>query len=70
MKTLTVITTTYNRAYCLHQVYESLLRQTSNDFLWLIIDDGSTDNTNELVDTWINENKVEIVIDVYLYGTF
>ena len=60
MKTLTVITTTYNRAYCLHQVYESLLRQTSNDFLWLIIDDGSTDNTKELVDTWINENKVEI----------
>ncbi len=60
MKTLTVITTTYNRAYCLHQVYESLLRQTSNDFLWLIIDDGSSDNTKDLVDSWIKENKIEI----------
>lgn len=60
MKTLTVITTTYNRAYCLHQVYESLLRQKSNDFLWLIVDDGSTDNTSELVDSWKSENKIEI----------
>ena len=60
MKTLTVITTTYNRAYCLHQVYESLLRQTSGDFLWMIIDDGSSDNTRELVRQWTAENKVEI----------
>ena len=51
-KTLTVITTTYNRDYCLHQVYESLLRQTSDDFIWLIIDDGSTDNTKEIVQRW------------------
>ena len=60
MKTLTVITTTYNRDYCLHQVYESLLRQTSNDFLWLVIDDGSTDKTKDLVQKWIDENKIEI----------
>ena len=60
MKTLTVITTTYNRDYCLHQVYESLLRQTSDDFLWLIIDDGSTDHTKELVYGWIEEGKIEI----------
>lgn len=60
MKTLTVITTTYNRGYCLHQVYESLCRQTSQDFLWLIIDDGSTDNTPTLVEGWIAEGKVEI----------
>lgn len=60
MKTLTVITTTYNRAYCLHQVYESLCRQTSDDFLWLVIDDGSTDNTKSLVDGWIAEGKIEI----------
>ena len=59
-KTLTVITTTYNRDYCLHQVYESLLRQTSNDFLWLIVDDGSTDNTRDLVERWKSENKIEI----------
>lgn len=60
MKTLTVITTTYNRAYCLHQVYESLCRQSSDDFLWLVVDDGSTDNTEDLVQSWINENKIEI----------
>lgn len=59
-KTLTVITTTYNRDYCLHQVYESLLRQTSDDFIWLIIDDGSTDNTKEIVQRWKSENRIEI----------
>ena len=57
MKTLTVFTPSYNRAYTLHKCYESLLRQTSKDFTWLIIDDGSSDNTKELVDSWINENK-------------
>ncbi|MBE6927924.1 MAG: glycosyltransferase family 2 protein [Ruminococcaceae bacterium] len=61
LKTLTVITTTYNRDYCLHQVYESLLRQTSNDFVWLVLDDGSTDKTKDLVDKWISENKMAIV---------
>ena len=45
MKTLTVFTLTYNRAYCLNKCYESLLRQTSDDFCWLVIDDGSTDGT-------------------------
>lgn len=64
MKTLTVITTTYNRAYCLGQVYESLLRQTNDDFVWLIVDDGSTDNTKDLVDGWIQEGKIVIK---YLY---
>ena len=58
--TLTIFTPTFNRAYTLHKCYESLTRQTSNDFEWLIIDDGSTDNTKELVDRWINENKVHI----------
>lgn len=60
MKTLTVITTTYNRAYCLHRVYESLLRQTSDDFMWLIIDDGSSDNTKDLVEKWRVENRIKI----------
>ena len=57
---LTVFTPTYNRAYTLHLCYESLKRQTCKDFIWLIIDDGSTDDTKELVDSWILENKVEI----------
>ena len=60
MKTLTVFTPSYNRAYTLHKCYESLVNQTSNDFVWLIIDDGSSDNTKELVDSWIKENKIEI----------
>ncbi|HHU85115.1 MAG TPA: glycosyltransferase family 2 protein [Clostridiales bacterium] len=60
MKTLTVITTTYNRDYCLGQVYDSLVRQENNDFIWLIMDDGSSDNTKSLVDSWIAENKIEI----------
>lgn len=58
--TLTVFTPTYNRAYTLHLCYENLKRQTCKDFIWLIIDDGSTDNTKELVNSWIHENSVPI----------
>jgi glycosyltransferase involved in cell wall biosynthesis len=57
---LTVFTPTYNRAYTLHLCYESLKRQTSKDFVWLIIDDGSTDNTKDLIKIWIAENVVPI----------
>lgn len=60
MKTITVFTPTYNRAYCLNQCYESLIKQTNQDFIWLVIDDGSTDNTKELVKSWIAENKISI----------
>ena len=49
---ITVFTPTYNRAYILSKCYESLNRQTCKDFEWLIIDDGSTDNTRELVEQW------------------
>lgn len=52
MKTLTVFTPAYNRAYSIHLLYESLLRQTCKDFEWLIVDDGSSDNTKELVEEW------------------
>jgi len=51
MKTLTVFTPAYNRAHTLPRTYESLLRQTCNDFEWLIIDDGSTDNTRAWVES-------------------
>ncbi len=60
MKKLTVFTPTYNRAYCIHQCYESLKRQTCKDFIWLIIDDGSTDNTKGIVKGWIDENIIQI----------
>ncbi|MDR7079144.1 glycosyltransferase involved in cell wall biosynthesis [Neobacillus niacini] len=56
MPTLTVFTPTYNRAYTLHNCYESLKRQTSKDFMWLVIDDGSTDDTKSLVKKWIMES--------------
>ena len=60
MARLTVYTPTFNRAYILGQCYRSLKNQTCRDFLWLIIDDGSDDETKSLVDGWIEEGKVEI----------
>lgn len=54
---ITVFTPAYNRAHTLHRCYESLKRQTSLDFLWLIIDDGSTDGTGELVQGWAQEDN-------------
>ena len=60
MTILTVFTPTYNRAYCLQQCYESLKRQTNKAFIWLIIDDGSTDPTLEKVEEWKKENIIPI----------
>jgi glycosyltransferase involved in cell wall biosynthesis len=57
---LTIFTPAYNRAYCLDNCYQSLLKQTCKDFVWLIIDDGSTDKTRDLVANWIKENRLEI----------
>lgn len=58
--TLTIFTPAYNRAHTIDLCYKSLLRQTSSDFKWLIIDDGSTDSTNNLVKSWIAEGKITI----------
>ena len=49
---VTVFTPTFNRAHTLHRVFESLTQQTFRDFEWLVIDDGSTDNTQQLIDSW------------------
>lgn len=54
---ITVFTPTYNRAYILETLYRSLQRQTSTAFEWLIVDDGSTDNTEHLVACWQQENN-------------
>lgn len=51
MKTLTVFTPTYNRKHTLPRTFESLCRQTCDDFEWLIIDDGSSDGTREWVES-------------------
>ena len=64
MRTLTIFTPTYNRAHTIGRTYESLCRQTIKDFEWLIIDDGSTDNTRQLVEGWIAEKKIHVR---YLY---
>lgn len=60
MRYLTVVTPTYNRADRLDRVYRSLLKQAFRDFEWLIVDDGSTDNTKEVVDAMIAEGKLPI----------
>lgn len=57
---ITYLTPTYNRAHLLGNLYNSLLKQTNKDFCWLIVDDGSKDNTKELVAQWIVENKIQI----------
>ncbi|WP_158607406.1 glycosyltransferase family 2 protein [Aerococcus agrisoli] len=60
MNILTIFTPTYNRATTIGRVYTSLLAQTNKSFEWFIIDDGSKDNTKELVEKWINEDKIPI----------
>lgn len=58
---ITICTPTYNRAYLLQRPFESLRAQTCKDFKWLIIDDGSTDETRSLVESFIKtENEFEI----------
>lgn len=57
---LTIFTPTFNRRELLKRTYESLLNQTCRDFIWLIVDDGSTDDTKSLVDSWITFGKITI----------
>lgn len=60
MKLITVFTPTYNRSSILFRCYDSLVRQTSNNFIWQIIDDGSTDDTENIVNKFIDEGRIEI----------
>ena len=57
---ITIFTPTYNRGYIIETLYYSLCRQTNKDFEWLIIDDGSMDNTREIIQTFIKEGLVNI----------
>ena len=50
-----VLTPTYNRAHTLHRTYNSLRSQTNCDFEWIIVDDGSTDQTPQLLQNWQKE---------------
>ena len=60
MYSLTVFTPTYNRRECLKKCYESLVEQTNRDFVWQIVDDGSSDGTEELIKSYIAEGKISI----------
>lgn len=54
---LTVFTPAYNRAYTLPRTYESMKQQKNTAFIWLVVDDGSSDNTAELVRQWQTEDN-------------
>lgn len=60
MKKISVVTCTFNRAELLERLYDSLLKQTNNDFKWIIIDDGSTDGTEKKINIYKNENLIDI----------
>ena len=57
MPLITIFTPAYNRAHTLQRTYESLLKQDNKDFIWLIVDDGSTDNTAVLVNEWQQQDN-------------
>lgn len=57
MAKITVFTPTYNRRYIIENLYRSLQIQSFNDFEWLVVDDGSSDNTEELFEIWSKENN-------------
>lgn len=61
---ITVFTPAFNRAHTIWRTYQSLCRQTCKDFIWMVIDDGSTDNTSELVLQWKENSEFEII---YIY---
>ena len=57
---ITVLTPTFNRGYIIKKAYESLLRQTDKDFEWLVIDDGSTDNTEKIINSFIKDDLINV----------
>lgn len=61
MKKITIFTPTYNRKKYLNSLYESLVRQTYKNFEWIIVDDGSIDDTEIQVSSFINEKKIDIL---------
>lgn len=64
MAFLTVFTPLYNRVYSLPRTYESMCKQKCKDFIWMIIDDGSTDNAHSLIEEWMKKEngfKIEYI---------
>lgn len=60
MTKITIFTPTYNRSYTLKKLYHSLVAQTNKNFEWVIVDDGSTDETVKMIKEFINEKKIII----------
>jgi len=58
---ITVLTPTYNRAKLLERLYQSLCQQTYQDFEWIVVNDGSKDNTDEVVQSFLAEKKINIL---------
>ena len=58
---ITVLTPSYNRGILLKDIYCSLIKQTFKDFEWIIIDDGSSDSTKDIVESLKEEGKINIV---------
>ena len=58
---ITVLTPTYNRAKLLERLYQSLCQQTYQDFEWIVVNDGSKDNTDEVVQSFVAEKKINIL---------
>lgn len=56
----TILTATYNRKNEISRLYDSLCKQTDKEFVWVVVDDGSEDNTKEAIDKYIKENKIKI----------
>ena len=57
---VTVFTATYNRMDLLKKLYDSLVKQTNKNFEWIIVDDGSTDDTSTVVQKFLSENELDI----------
>lgn len=62
--TITVLTPAYNRAKNLINLYKSLCQQTSGNFQWFVVDDGSTDETKSVIETMMKEERIPIC---YIY---
>ena len=64
--TLTILTPAYNRSHTLPRLYQSLIKQTDSNFEWIVVDDGSVDDTRPLLFKYIEEKKIKLS---YLYQT-
>lgn len=63
MNNITVLTPTYNRGKLLQKLYKSLCDQACKDFEWLIVDDGSLDDTSDCVE----QMKETAAFPIYYY---